>query len=82
MVEWLFFSLKHIIFIFIFILNLFELATETQKTIYESRNDKVNKQIEKETSASKETTSWISYLKLVWRRGRVAYPNTYDNPIK
>ena len=82
MVEWLFFSLKHIIFIFIFILNLFELATETQKTIYESTNDKVNKQIEKETSASKETTSWISYWKLVSKRRRTAYPNTYDNPIK
>ena len=45
-------------------------------------NDKVNRQIELETSASKETASSMSYRKLVSRRRRVAYPNKYDNPVK
>ena len=40
-----------------FISNLFKSVTETRKTRNESTNDKVNLQIEKETSASKETTS-------------------------
>ena len=57
---------KHLSFIFIFIFNLFKSATETRKAIYESANDK--------KSASKETTSSISYRKQVSRRKSVAYP--------
>ena len=45
-------------------------------------NDKVNRQIELETNASKETTSSMSYRKLVSRRRRIVYPNKYDNPVK
>ena len=69
-------TLLTLIFISIFIFNLLtKLVTLTQKTAYQSRN-------EKETSASKETTSSISYRKLVSRRKRGAYSNTYGNPIK
>ena len=73
-------TLKHLVFIFIFIFNLFKLAAETRKTIYESANDKKKRKkekkklIEKETSASEETNSSISYRKQVSRRRRVAYP--------
>ena len=35
-------TLKHLIFIFIFIFKLFKSATETQKTVYESANDELN----------------------------------------
>ena len=43
-------TLKHLVFIFIFIFNLFKLAAETRKTIYESANDKKKKKKrEKET---------------------------------
>ena len=33
------------------------MVTKPRETIYQSRNDKVNQQVEKETSASKETIS-------------------------
>ena len=52
---------------------------KTQKAIYFIRN---KCQVEKETSASKKTTSSISHQKLVSRRRRGAYSNIFSNSIK
>ena len=52
--QWCSNHLKHN-FYFISMFNLFKSATETGKTIYESTNDKVNQQTEKETSVPKES---------------------------
>ena len=69
-------TLKHLIFIFIFFFDLLtKLVTKTRKATYQSRH-------EKETNTSKETTSLISYRKLVSRQKRGAYSNTCGNPMK
>ena len=76
-------TLKHLIFIFIFIFNLLPLVvTKTQKTTYQSRYEKVIQQTENEASTSKETNSSISYRKRASRRKRRASSNTCGNPIK
>ena len=45
--------------------------------MYQSKN--LGQQVEKQTSASKETTSSISYRKVVLRRRPGAYSNTYNS---
>ena len=77
-------TLKYLTFIFIFIFNLlnYKSVTKTQKTIYTSASFRCFFGGAIKASASKDTTSSISYGKLVSRRRRSAYPKTYSNSIK
>ena len=53
------------------------MAIKPQKTIYQSIN--LGQKVEKETSASKETNSSISYQKLSSRRRPGADSNAYNS---